>query len=108
MPNSPEQIPRTPRRFIILRALTLVIAASAAFASLVLPLALRPTALPLAVGDVAPRALQAPYAVEFLSEVRTESARQTAALTVAPVYTLADPSIARAQIEDLRGVTVPA
>ena len=103
MSISPAQSPRTPRRFIILRALTLVIAALAAFSALALPLALRPTTLPLTVGDVAPRDLQAPYAVEYLSEVRTESARQTAALTVAPVYTLADPSIARAQIEDLRG-----
>lgn len=103
MPNSQEQSPRTPRRFVLLRALTLVIAALAAFSSLTLPLALSPTTLPLAVGDVAPRDLQAPYAVEYLSEVRTESARQTAALTVAPVYTLADPSIARTQIEDLRG-----
>ena len=103
MSISPAQSPRTPRRFIILRALTLVIAALAAFSALALPLALRPTTIPLTVGDVAPRDLQAPYAVEYLSEVRTESARQTAARTVAPVYTLADPSIARAQIEDLRG-----
>ncbi|MBC8334915.1 MAG: HDIG domain-containing protein [Anaerolineales bacterium] len=103
MSISPERSPRTPRHFVILRALTLIVAAVAAFSALALPLALRPTTLPLTVGDVAPRDLQAPYAVDYLSEVRTESARQSAALTVAPVYTLADPSIARAQIEDLRG-----
>ncbi|MBL6961698.1 MAG: HDIG domain-containing protein [Anaerolineales bacterium] len=103
MSISPERSPRTPRHFVILRALTLIVAAVAAFSALALPLALRPTTLPLTVGDVAPRDLQAPYAVDYLSEVRTESARQTAALTVAPVFTLADPSIARAQIEDLRG-----
>jgi cyclic-di-AMP phosphodiesterase PgpH len=98
-----EQSP-PPKRFVFLRAFVLIVTALVAFAALVLPLALSPVALPLAVGDVAPRDLEAPYAVDYISEVRTENARQSAALTVAPVYTLADPSIARGQIESLRGV----
>ena len=104
MPDFLEHSPSPPKRFVFSRALVLVIAALAAFAALVLPLALRPVALPLAVGDVAPRDLEAPYAVEYISEVRTESARQSATLTVAPVYTSADPSIAREKIESLREV----
>ena len=67
-----------------------------------LPLALRPQALPLKVGDVAPRDYQAPKDVEYVSEVRTEDARQAAGRAVSPVYTPADPSIARHQIERLR------
>lgn len=104
MPDSAKQSSHTSKRFVFLRALALTITTLVAFASLTLPLALRPAALPLAEGDVAPRDLQAPYAVEYVSEVRTENARQTAALTVAPVYTIADSSIAREQIESLRGV----
>jgi len=104
MPDFP--LPPSPpsKRFVFLRALMLIIATLAAFAALVLPLALRPVALPLAIGDVAPRDLEAPYAVEYISEVHTENARQSAALTIAPVYTSADPSIAREQIENLRVV----
>ena len=90
------------RRFIILRVLALFMIALAAFAALVSPLALRQDSIPLEVGEVAPRDLQAPYSVEYVSEVRTEEARQAAALTVAPVYSTADPSIARQQIESLR------
>ncbi|MCF6278091.1 MAG: hypothetical protein L3J16_04990, partial [Anaerolineales bacterium] len=90
------------KRFTLLRGFVLVVASLAAFAALVLPLALRPEALPLHVGDVAPRSLQAPYAIEYVSEVRTEDARQIAELSVAPVYASADPSIARQQIESLR------
>ena len=91
-----------PRLSLFLRALTLVLTALVSFAALVLPLALRSTALPLAVGEVAPRDMDAPYAIEYISEVRTEDARQSAAAAVPPVYTPADPSVARQQISQLR------
>jgi len=104
MPTSSEQHPSISKHIVFLRAFTLIIATFAAFAALVLPLAIRPDALPLAVGDVAPRDLQAPFTIDYTSEVRTEDARQSAALTVALVYTPADPSVARGQIESLRGV----
>ncbi len=72
------------------------------YAALVLPLSLRPSTLPLRVGDVAPRTLQAPYDLEYVSQVRTEEARQAAERAVQPVYTPPDPAIARQQIERLR------
>ena len=90
--------------FIFLRAFTLILTVLAIFAALVLPLALNPVALPLAVGEVAPRDLDAPYAIEYISEIRTEDARQSAALAAPLVYTPADPSIAREQIHRLRVV----
>ncbi len=97
-----QQSPQQSKRSVFLRALILIIAALGTFAALVLPLALRPATLPLAVGDVASRNLDAPYSIEYISEIRTEEARQTASLSVALVYTLADPSIAREQIGNLR------
>ena len=90
------------KRFVFLRAFALILIGLAAFTALISPLALRPDTIPLRVGEVAPRDLQAPYAIDYVSEVRTEEARQAAALTVAPVYSTADPSIARKQIGTLR------
>lgn len=91
-----------PKRFTFLRVLALMLIGLVAFAALVLPLALRQDAIPLDVGEVAPHDLQAPYAAEYVSEVRTEEARQVAGLTVVPVYSTADPSVARKQIASLR------
>lgn len=98
MPNSAP----VSKRFVFLRAFALFVIAAASFAALISPLALRQDSIPLEVGEVAPRDLQAPYSVEYESEVRTEDARQAAGLTVAPVYSTADPSIARKQIESMR------
>lgn len=90
------------KRFAFLRTFVLVLIGLAAFVALISPLALRQGTVVLGVGEVSPRDLQAPYAVDFISEIRTEEARQAAALTVAPVYSTADPSIAREQIGGLR------
>ncbi len=85
-----------------LRALTLILSVLISFAALVLPLALRPAALPLEIGEVAPRDIDAPYAIEYISEVRTEEARRGAASSVPLMYTPADPAVARRQISRLR------
>src|SRR5581483_6294048 len=55
----------------------------------------------LQVGSVAPRDLQAPHDLEYVSQVRTEEARQAAEKAVQPIYTPPDPSIARKQIDRL-------
>ena len=67
-----------------------------------LPLALRPAALPLQSGDVAPTDFQAQETINYVSEVRTEDLRDAAESAVADVYAPADPSIARVQLEKLR------
>lgn len=74
----------------------------AAYATLVLPLSLRPSSLPLREGQVSPQDLQAPNNVEYISTVRTNQARDSAERAVSPVYTVPDQSIARRQISRLR------
>ncbi len=104
MANFIEQSSSKPKRFKRIRALILGLTVMGVFVALVLPLVLDAVALPLAIGDVAPRDLEAPYAIEYISEVRTEDARQNAELTANLVYTPADPSIAREEIDRLRSV----
>ena len=84
-------------RFILLTLVGLV-----SLAALIIPVALSPGALPLSTGDVAPRDLQAPQAIEYVSDVRTEEARAAAVRAIPQVYSPPDPSSARSQIERLR------
>ncbi len=83
-------------QFFVLIAVSIVI-----FATLILPLSLRPVALPLQAGDVASRDITAPRDDEYVSQVLTEEARQTAEKSVQPIYTDPDPAIAREQINRL-------
>ncbi len=88
-----------------LRAWQILLLAAASLGTyllLTMPIGLRPTSLSVDVGEVAPRNLQAPREVEYVSEVRTEEARAAAERSVALIYTQADPSVARQQIERLR------
>jgi putative nucleotidyltransferase with HDIG domain len=96
--------PRTSFSLRTLRAFILVATAIVTYAGLVLPLSLRPAAPPLKAGDVAPLDMQAPRNFEYVSELRTEGARQAAEKAVQPVYTAPDPAIARQQINQLRSV----
>ena len=92
----------TPARIRTLQIILLILVSIISYGALVLPLALRPAALPLKVGDVSPSNYQAPRSIQYESEVRTEDARIAAENAVAPVYASPDPSIARRQIERLR------
>ncbi len=80
----------------------LVVTSVAAYATLVLPLSLRPASLPLHEGQVSAQDLQAPSNVEYISSVRTNQARDAAERAVSPVYTAPDQNIARQQITRLR------
>ena len=90
------------RRVRTVQLILLILVGLVSLAALIVPLSLSPGALPLSAGDVAPRDLQAPEAVEYVSEVRTEEARAAAARAIPQTYSLPDPSIARGQIERLR------
>jgi putative nucleotidyltransferase with HDIG domain len=92
----------TPARIRTIQLLLLILAGILSYGVLVLPLALRPAALPLKAGDVAPNDFQAPRSIRYASTVRTEEARLAAENAVAPVYGSPDPAIARRQIERLR------
>ncbi len=102
MGTLPARGRRVPRRIRTLQIILLSLASVISYGALVLPLAMRPAALPLQAGEVAPNDFQAPESIEYISEVRTEDARLAAENAVAPVYGSPDPSIARRQIERLR------
>jgi membrane-associated HD superfamily phosphohydrolase len=91
-----------PTRVRVFRVILLILVGLLSLAALIVPLALSPGALPLSAGDVAPRDLQAPQALEYVSEVRTEEARAAAERAIPQVYSLPDSSIARGQIERMR------
>src|SRR5512146_2894146 len=93
-----------PARIRFLQTTLLVASGLLTFALLTFPFSLRPSSVTVDVGDVAPRDLQAPRDVEYVSEVRTEDARLTAERAVQPVYAPPDPAIARQQIERMRTV----
>jgi cyclic-di-AMP phosphodiesterase PgpH len=84
-----------------LRAFLLVAVSVVTYAALALPLSLRPPAPPLQVGDVVPHNMQATRNLQYVSQVRTEEARNNAEKAVLPIYTLPDPAIARKQIDQL-------
>ena len=92
---------RFPARVRNLQIFVLVAVSIVSFAALTLPLSLRPAALPLQAGDVSPRDINAPRDDEYVSQVRTDEARQTAGKAVQPIYTDPDPAIARQQINRL-------
>ena len=96
--------PPAPARVRILQTALLLASGLLTFALLTFPISLRPTSVAVDVGDVAPRDLQAPRDVEYVSVVRTDEARLGAEGAVQPVFAPPDPAIARQQIERLRTV----
>ncbi|MBN1303807.1 MAG: HDIG domain-containing protein [Anaerolineales bacterium] len=98
----PARVNGVSRGVIFWRVLLLLAAGVLAYVLVVLPLTLTTDALPVRLGDVAPRDLQAPRSIEYVSEVRTDNARQLAETNVLPVYTPADPAAARQQLGKLR------
>ncbi len=91
-----------PKRVRALQILLLLLVSVVAFIALTQPIGLRPNAPPLAIGDVAPYNLFAPTDSEYVSEVRTEEARQAAESAVSSIYTSPDSTIGRQQIESLQ------
>jgi len=88
----------------VLQILILILVGLVTFGALTLPIGLRPDSPQVEEGAVAPRDLQAPRDIEYVSEVRTDEARLAAESGVALVYTTPDPAIARQQIERLRTI----
>ena len=84
------------------QVILLILVSLISYGALILPVALRPAALPLQVGDVSPVDFQAPESTTYVSEVRTEEERLEAESAVPAVYGSPEPSIARSQIERLR------
>lgn len=87
------------------RAVLFLITVVLVLGALLLPLALRPEALPLTVGDVATKDLLAPSTDSYESPILTEKARLEAGESVPEVYLPSDPVINRTQIEKLQVIT---
>ncbi|MBA4398829.1 MAG: hypothetical protein C0396_03025 [Anaerolinea sp.] len=73
-----------------------------ALGALVLPIAIRPSAVSIAQGDVANQDVQAPRGLTYTSQILTDQAKEDARARVQPIYLPTDPTITRTQIEKLR------
>jgi len=91
-----------PRNRNLFRISLLVLASLASIVILILPIASRPSIAPLKVGDVSSQDIQAPYSLNYVSDILTNQSRFEAEKNVSPVYLPTDPGIARTQIENLR------
>lgn len=80
----------------------LILTGLAAYAILIMPVSVSGPTLPVRVGQVAPQDYTAPSNGEYISDVRTSLARDSAERAVASIYTSPDPAIARRQISRLR------
>ncbi len=89
-------------RHDLLALFLLILTGLAAYAILILPISISGPASPLKVGQVAPQDYTAPSNGEYISDVRTNLARDSAERAIVPVYTVPDPAISRRQISRLR------
>lgn len=80
----------------------LILSAGLVLASLVMPIALRPSSLPVKLGDVSPQTFVASKTLSFESTVLTENARETASKAIADRYLPMDISISRMQIKNIQ------
>jgi putative nucleotidyltransferase with HDIG domain len=90
------------RSKLVSRVLLLILSALLSYLALTYPLALRPSYLPITVGNVAPQDIQAPASMTYESAVQTEAAKKEAERSISPIYLPADPAIARQKLDDLR------
>lgn len=91
------------RRALFYSAL-FILMGGVAFLALLLPYSVLFQNAPLREGDVADQDYRAPIALTYESEILTQIQRERAAAEVRPVYSAADPGIARRQLERLRAV----
>jgi putative nucleotidyltransferase with HDIG domain len=94
-------LPKINRKGLYL-AILMLATGGISFLSLVLPRTAELSRPPLRAGTVAAEEYLAPHALTYLSEVRTEQARQNARQSTPAVYTPVDTSVARTQLERLR------
>ena len=93
--------PKTKRVRKIYRWGISLLSSLVAFIALVLPIALRPDALPLKIGQVSTTTIVAPNNLTYISGIQTSKSRAEAIQNVQPRYLPADPAISRIQIDNL-------
>jgi putative nucleotidyltransferase with HDIG domain len=89
------------RRALFYSALFIIIG-GVAFLALLLPYSVLFQEAPLRAGDVADQDYRAPQALTYESEILTQIQRERVSAEVGPVYSTADPGVARHQLERLR------
>lgn len=92
---------QTVRRILFYSLLTIILG-GVAYLALLLPFTLIFQETPLREGDVADQDYRAPQALTYDSEILTQIQREKVAAEVRPVYSTADPGVARRQLERLR------
>jgi len=100
--SEPEHWWQQISRHDLLALILLILTSLVTYSVLVLPLSLRPSGLPLRAGQVSSQGFQAPADAEYISNIRTSQARDTAERAISPIYSAPDQSIARRQISRLR------
>jgi putative nucleotidyltransferase with HDIG domain len=90
------------RRWNVIRIGLLGLTGLAAVASIIMPIASRPSSYSLQVNEVVSQDITAPNTQTYTSTYLTEQAQNSAENAVVPVYLPTDPAIARRQIERLR------
>lgn len=90
---------RAARRVSAFSILILVCVSILSYVALIQPWALRQDQVPIVENEVAAQDFRAPYDFQYISEVRTEQARQAAERAVQPVYAPPDPRLARQQFD---------
>ncbi|MFO7623831.1 MAG: HDIG domain-containing protein [Anaerolineales bacterium] len=91
-----------PARRAIFYSALFIIMGGVAFLALLLPYSVLFQDAPLRDGDVADQDYRAPQALTYESEILTQIQRERVAVEVRPVYSAADPGVARRQLERLR------
>lgn len=80
----------------------MILSAVFSYFALTYPLALRPSYLPITIGNVAPQDIQAPASITYESPIQTDAAKREVEKSISPIYLPADPAIARKKLDDLR------
>jgi len=80
----------------------LAICSILALGALVLPIAIRPSAINITQGDVSVQDVQAPRTLTYTSEILSNQAKEDARSRIQPIFLPTDPAITRTQIEKLR------
>jgi putative nucleotidyltransferase with HDIG domain len=96
---------RLDRRTVFL-AFLLLVSVGLVFAILLLPLYTRATVPQLETGGVASEEILAPYDISYISEIRTEQQKDAASRNIPQIFTPPNTSVARRQLERLRGALV--
>lgn len=101
--NSNQRKLRWPNRRIVFLTFLFLVSLGLVLTILLLPIYTQTTAPQLKIGEVASEEILAPYDIFFISDIRTDQQRNAASHNVPSIYTTPNTSVARRQLERLRG-----